>query len=161
MDAKDLLAMFGATEFTFSQNISDVTHEMSLIPSTEGGSSINFLVGHALRSRQSVLELFGAEVVIRNEELPQYVKGEDFSPEKALPLDELTAMMHESFSRMKRAFVKASQDSLDEELSDPFLGQKVTRGRMAGLFSFHEAYHMGQVGLMRRLVGLGGKIQAK
>ncbi len=161
MDAKDLLALFGATEYTFKTNMSDVTHDLSLQTHKNGGSSINFLVEHMLWSRQRVLELLGLDTVIDRNELAMYAKGDEFDPDKALPIDDLQAMMTESFSRMKRGFVRTSQESLDEMLPEPFLGQKVTRGRMIGLFSFHESYHMGQIGILRRVFGLPGMIKVR
>jgi hypothetical protein len=64
MNAKDLLALFGATQYTFTTNMADVTHELSLQTHENGGSSINFLVGHALVSRQTMLEQLSLDVVI-------------------------------------------------------------------------------------------------
>ncbi len=161
MDARDLLALFGATQYTFTTNMTDVTHELSLQTHENGGSCINFLVGHALHSRQRVLELLDLDVLIENDILAMYAKGDEFDPEKALPIDQLSAVMNESFNRMSRGFLKVGQEYLDEELPDPFLGQKVTRARMIGLFSFHESYHMGQIGILRRVFGLPGMIQAR
>jgi hypothetical protein len=90
-----------------------------------------------------------------------YAKGDEFDPGKALPIDDLTTLMNDSFSKMTRGFAKAGQESLDEMLPDRFLGQKVTRGRMIGMFSFHESYHMGQIGILRRVLGLPGMIKAR
>jgi uncharacterized damage-inducible protein DinB len=159
MNAKDLLALFGATEYTFNSNMADITHEMSLIPSGEGGSCVNWIAGHVLRTRQDVLQLLSVDVVINPDDMPQYIRGEGFTSENALPIEEIQSMMKETMSRFTRGVAKISQESLDEMMEKPFLGQKVTRGRMMGLFSFHESYHVGQIGVFRRLLGLDGVIR--
>ncbi len=159
MTGKDLLAIFGASDYTFTVNIADITHEMSLQTLADGGSCVNWITGHSLRSRQYVLKLLGMDFVIDPETMPQYVGGEGFTNENALPIDEMTAMMKESMSLITRGIAKATQESLDEDLPDPFMGRTVSRGRMIGLYCFHESYHMGQIGMMRRPLGLEGAIQ--
>jgi hypothetical protein len=43
------------------------------------------------------------------------------------------------------------EESLDQELKQPFLGLK-TFGELANMALYHEAYHMGQIHAMKRIV---------
>ena len=153
MDAQTLSMLFGTNAGAIRLNLDGVTHELSLVRPEAAGNCINWVVGHIIASRNQVLELVGAAPIWAEEESAPYGRG---SP--PLPVGD-----ERELSEL-REVLDASQEVLIErlgEISDEELGEvvgKKSRLEQLVFLHFHEAYHVGQLGLLRRLVGLGGAI---
>lgn len=161
MHAKTIAYQFGLTSYVLEKNVAGVSHQESLINPDPGGSCLNWVVGHLTLSRNRALRLFGQEPMYDNEEFAAYA-GED------VPLTRENAI---SFEELKRRF-KALQEPLvncldrlspaDMDKPAPFSptgNPKETMGTLLASLAFHEAYHAGQTGLLRRVIGREGVIK--
>ena len=114
-------------------------------------------MGHLLWSRNRVHELLGAapswpERFGPSEPYHRGVTG--FYPAVAVPVSDLRAAMAESQAIVMSGLERASDSRLSERATD-----KMTVGEQLAFLGFHEGYHAGQVGLLRRLLGMSGAIK--
>jgi hypothetical protein len=156
MTAEGLKLLFGYNHYAIGVNARDLTHEESLIGPKPGGNCANWVLGHIVQTRGAVLTLLGEKPVWAADEGERYKRGSapvagDATGTKPFP---------EILEALDR-----SQESLLAGLSrikESELGGAETKGslsaKLAGL-QFHEAYHAGQLGLLRRVAGKKGAIQ--
>lgn len=155
-----LVTQLGFVAHVLEANIAGLTHEDSLAQPQPGGNCINWVVGHIVVSRNKILELLGREPIWDSERASRYERGTApiVGPEDAaLPLEEILR----AFDTAQEAILAGLAEISDEELSTmvPSLGGEAPKAvALAGLV-FHETYHVGQTGVLRRLAGRAGAIQ--
>ncbi len=156
MDGNELVKLYefglGATKL----NLRDITQEDSLRPSPGGANPLNWVVGHMVASRGLALRLLKAEPIWDAETAAMYSGQEDavFEPGRALPLERLLADLDASQERLATALRAATPE---------LLATPARRGTVADtlvFLYFHEGYHAGQLGLLRRFLGKAGVIKA-
>jgi uncharacterized damage-inducible protein DinB len=136
--------------------LEDITHDVSLRP-TATGQTINWLVGHLADARGGALALLSGERAWPEAELAAYKRGADsLDPTRALPLSELTRR----FDSVQEPLLQHLKSLTDERAAQkapfsPSGNPDETVGSLMGVLAFHEVYHVGQVGMLRRLAGLG------
>ena len=153
--------LFAINNNVLKVNTEDVTHEESLIRPTSGGNCINWAVGHLLRSRQFLLKVALKDWSIPPEVEKAYERGssgDDFHLFPQFP--ELLAMWDETQTLLDEALTALTADQL-HQIEPPFgdFSRPDTRERRILFLHFHESYHLGQLGLMRRLLGKEGAIK--
>ena len=162
MHGKTLAFQLELSNKILEMNTADVSHEESLVTPAKGGSCLNQLVGHLARTRNMALGMMGQKSPYPMEDFDPYDDrtGVPFSPEKALPFDEL----RHRFKAMQEPLVRTIEGMSPEVLasrpprkmtSDP----NETVGSSLATFVFHECYHVGQTGILRRVVGKAGVIK--
>lgn len=160
MDRSTLTHLFRVNLYTVRTNTEGVTHEESLVAPEPGGSPLNWVLGHMVAARELILAALGQEAVLTEEEQRVYARGSTFDADTALPL-----------SRLQKALVHAQRgiDAGLDAVSDEAWGQPIpegesyppgfeTVGDKIAFLHFHEAYHCGQIALLRRLSGREGQI---
>lgn len=110
---------------------------------------------------QSVFSLLGQEPVISERRLKPYARHS--SPLKdraeALPLEELLAAFDKTSERVDAGLKSLEAKKLDEPAPfSPTKNPKETVRSLLADISFHQAYHSGQTGLLRRIAGKPGAI---
>lgn len=160
MDPKTLAYHFSVGTFVFRRNLDGVTHEDSLRLPHAGGNTLNWIVGHIVRTRNQALGLLGAKPPFDDAEFVVY-SADGFDPARALPLDELKRR----FDVLGPALAGALARTTPEDLSSaapfsPTGNASETVGSLLAGIAFHEAYHLGQTGLSRRLLGKPGALLA-
>jgi uncharacterized damage-inducible protein DinB len=160
MDPKVLAFQFGLGGFVIQRNLEGVSHEDSLRPLNPGGNSLNWIVGHLVRTRNDALRLLGAQPLFDPSELAIYEAGR-FTPGQATSIDDLKRR----FDALGPALAAALERATPEHLSNkaplsPSDNPDETIGSLLASIAFHEAYHLGQTGLARRLLGMQGAILA-
>ncbi|MFT4542395.1 MAG: putative damage-inducible protein DinB [Planctomycetota bacterium] len=148
--------------YTVLQNIDGIVHEESLTSAPAGGNSVNWVLGHIVDSRGGMLELLGGERLPIEGLAEVYKRGSSAIGPGADCI---------KIEYLKDAFA-TYQDSLTERLDavdvswfaqecaglfDPEL--KTTQAEKLSTLVFHECYHAGQLGVIRRAIGRDGKIQ--
>lgn len=145
---EELKTVFKFNAFVFNKNLEDLTQDESLMTPAEGGSCINWILGHILLTRDYIHELLGMEKICSKEFGKTYEKGSGkINSGQAEDIKELLAKLKTSQERLMKV--------LDEK--DLRLEQKLLDEIPA--LSFHEAYHAGQTGILRRIIGKEGKIK--
>ena len=138
------------------RNLEGITHEESLIVPETGGNCLNWVVGHIVSARCRMMTQLGIPPVWQMDLAFHYSGHEEANwlPEKALDLKSLQTDL-----------VRSQQDLLNalEGMVDGMLTTPDDNGRLLGdaviFFNFHEAYHGGQVALLRRIIGKPGVIR--
>ncbi|MFC1572188.1 DinB family protein [Candidatus Eisenbacteria bacterium] len=154
--AGDALArLFGINAQVIEANTEGMTDEESLLQPVPGGNCANWVLGHIVATRNSVMKLIGEDPVWNEEQASVYRRGAD-------PLTD--AARATSFKQMLND-MRASQQKLTKrlgEMSGDELAAAAEDDTVAGqlaILHFHEAYHIGQLGLIRRLAGKPGAIK--
>lgn len=159
---KALGMLFGFTHGVFRQNTAGVTHEDSLRQPQPSGNCINWVGGHLVSSRQGLLALLGAAPTWTQAEQDFYKRGSApvTAAAGAMAWERIAADMDASQEALLGALSKLTAEQLLAPLppeKNPF---KVDCfGENLAIFQFHESYHVGQLGVLRRLLGRPGAIK--
>ena len=124
-----------------------------------GGSSANWITGHIVYVRGAILRFLGLDPVAGSDRLEPYTRGSTVpSVEDAVPIKELVGMWKASQQALEQALAGATDELFAKPLDepDPRLGETI--GSALAFFAFHEGYHVGQIGITRRRLGLEGAI---
>jgi hypothetical protein len=155
MKAETLAAMYGLDHQVLKINLDGITHADSLVGPEPYGNCINWIMGHLVCQRSSILTMVGEKPIWGAVEIEMYKRGAPpiTDPAKALPFDRIMADLDRSQELLIPALARLTERQLAEADERGTLADKL------GFLQFHEAYHAGQIGLLRRLLGKEGKIQ--
>ncbi len=158
---EEIFNLFQVNYIAMSANIKDIDNQTSLIKPQPAGNHINWVLGHILVSRGMILEMLDEKPVLSDIQAAPYKRGSVSNPmDFLLPFEALVDRLNQSQIALKGAFGKITQDQLaliDEESDLEWKRQPL--GDRLLFLHFHEAYHIGQLGLLRRLAGMEGVIQ--
>ena len=141
-------------------NIADVKQEESLVQPDRAGNCINWVVGHIVANRNALLGLVGRAPIWSEQEAQRYQRGGD-------PIDGPGEGVHD-LSKIITDFNTSQEELLaglesmtaaDLEVIVPSGGGGADVGTAIAGLVFHEAYHLGQIGLLRRIIGKEGAIR--
>jgi uncharacterized damage-inducible protein DinB len=152
----------GMANAVIGMNVAGVTHEESLRRPTPGGNCLNWVVGHLVWVYNGFLPLLEQAPVLADGALERYRRG-------GPPLDDGTDAMDfgtlmtawsEAAARVDAGLAALSPEKLDgpgvrtgaDSVDESFRASVAT-------VLFHQAYHAGQTGVLRRLVGREGAIR--
>jgi uncharacterized damage-inducible protein DinB len=155
-----------ADQLTYNQrvvaiNTDGLTQEDSLVAAPGGGNCLNWVVGHVVATRNGLLKLLGREPIWGQERAALYRRGSDpIRADNALPL----ALNLADYAASQETILAALRELTDDDLAAPtevrfFKGDAETVGSALAGFVFHESYHVGQTGILRRVAGKAGAIQ--
>lgn len=135
--------------------IDGVDDEAALRPILDGASSLNWMVGHLVVSRDSMLRAAGASEIGGDDVRACYGYGTRApDADVAHPLADLVGTL-----RQQGEALQVATDALtDAALDDP---SGITQASRRGYLEFmvwHETYHLGQAVLYRRASGLDSPI---
>jgi len=154
-------------QFRYAQNLlaaglADVDHAESLRSPPGGGNCTNWLAGHLLLSRNGALGLLGQESFLADVVGEAYRRGSAGlgTETDAVDLAVLKAALAPSHEAMLIGLDALSAERLEEPVpTSPFGNPRETVGSLLAGLVFHECYHVGQVGLLRRTLGKPGIIR--
>lgn len=161
MTGKDALKLqYGFFYNIAKSNLDGVSAEQSVAQPSPGGNCANWILGHMIGVHNSVMGLANAAPVWDSEDLARASTEPITSMDQALDWDTMVTNLIESEGRLMAALDALTDEQLDEGgMEDPF-GNPTTRGQLLNLMALHQNYHVGQLGMSRRLVGLEGAIRA-
>lgn len=146
------------TYHTAEANLKDMTQEHSLARPTAGGNCANWILGHLVTIHNYLMEILGEPPVWESEQLARAGFDPIEDPGDAIAWDTLRDRFLGSRERCLAALRRLTDEALAEELPDPFGGSS-SRAKLLTVIAFHQAYHAGQLGVLRRIAGLSGAIQ--
>src|SRR4051812_28030764 len=149
------------TERVIQMNLEGITHEESLIQPEPAGNCVNWVVGHLTCVYNNVLPLLGQNPVVQKNVLKRYERGSApiENASEAVSLEELLSTMSEAVKRFDAGVSTLTSEQLDAPSAfSPSNNPKETVRSLLATVSFHQAYHAGQTGTLRRLVGKKGAI---
>ena len=152
MNATEIAELFARNLGTLEHNLEGLDPEDFLVRIGEDGMHLNWLIGHTLLSRQNLL--IALDPAIYPDDLSTmkaaYMRGTKSSNAETVPSAHLIKTL------------RASQPILTHTLESTDLSQPGPRkGNLADFALFmawHETYHVGQSGVLRRLTGKSGAI---
>jgi hypothetical protein len=154
MDPHVLVSAIGFNTRAMHLNLEGLTHEDCLLQ-PPSGNCINWLLGHILRHRNLMLEALAAPSVWSAEAQRRYdrgsapIRGEE---SVVVALEVLRWELDRSGEHLSSALAEVDVEAIQASSGTSSLGQRLV------FLALHEAYHMGQVGLLRRLAGKEGAI---
>ena len=162
MNAKELSDLFRVSHYAISVNLEGFTHEQGLVQPPGAGNCVNWVLGHIVASRNGVLRLLGEEPVLHAAIAERYKRGSApiAGEGEAAPLDLLVRALDQSQQRILDALGRIRELDLNKPAAAP--GSQTADSSVGGQLSFlhfHESYHSGQLGLLRRLSGTQGAIR--
>lgn len=141
------------------RNVEGLTHEDSLMQPNPDGNCLNWVVGHLLWAYNYNLPVLGQEPVMEEENLKRYARGMApiKEPGEALNFEKLIKVWAKTTERWITGLEQLDFDELNQSAkrhSDDETNESI-RDRINGVL-FHQSYHVGQTGLLRRLTGKDG-----
>jgi uncharacterized damage-inducible protein DinB len=151
--AKTLIDLLQFNHEIIHLQLKDITHAESLLQPPFRGNCMNWVIGHILDVRQGWLTLLGLPGILTEDEQKVYGYGSEpiTTVAQASHLDSLVKRLDESLVTLVDKLENITQADLDHEV-------EIWRGPLplAQALSFmqwHEAYHTGQLELLRQLAG--------
>lgn len=142
-------------------NVEGVSHEQSLIQPRPAGNCMNWVVGHLVAIYNEVLPQLGQEPVIPRGLLTHYARGSEpiTRAADALPFMDLVATWDEACDLVDAGLAQLPSERLGEVIPHSPTGDPYeTMDSLLGTVLFHQAYHAGQLGILRRISGKPGAI---
>jgi len=161
MDAETLRHMFGLSTRALGANLEGFSDEDALAQPPGGGNCANWIVGHIVVHRNHMLRALGAEPVWGAEADARYDRGSApvTGADGAQTLDALRDALDRSRERLLAAFDTLTPEQLAAEPDAPSGSVTGPLGHRLALLIAHEAYHAGQVAILRRVGGRAGAIR--
>jgi uncharacterized damage-inducible protein DinB len=161
MDRDTLLNQLALVDFVVTRNVDGISHEASLKQPSEGGNNVNWIMGHVVRSRSQAIQLLGVPSSIDQAKYEVYNDEPLADPSQAVRFEDIVA----SFKAMQPRFIEGLQNLSAEEAVKPAPfsptgNAEETVGSLLVGFMFHETYHAGQTGVLRRIAGKQGVLKA-
>ncbi|MGH9617857.1 MAG: DinB family protein [Acidobacteriaceae bacterium] len=149
------------THRVVKRNVEGLTQEDSLIQPQPGGNCLNWVIGHLLYVSDKMLSMLGQTPVLGTDTLKRYGRGTPqlTNAAEAIQLDRLMAAWDEAAGRLEAGLNAVTSEDLDRPAPfSPTDNPKETVRSLLSLLSFHQAYHAGQTGLLRRIAGKPGAV---
>lgn len=141
-------------------NLKGLTQEESLIQPRPAGSCLNWVVGHLVRVYDESLPLLGQEPVM-GDALKRYARGTPplQDPAEAVDIQELLTAWEKASERVDAGLAGLTPEALDRPAPfSPGGDRNETVRSLLSTVLFHQAYHAGQTGVLRRIAGKEGAI---
>jgi uncharacterized damage-inducible protein DinB len=142
-------------------NVAGLTQADSLVQPSPGGNCLNWVVGHLLCVYNNVLLMLGQEQVVDPDRLKRYDRGAPpiRHSEEALELSELLDTWDKVLPRIDSGLAGLTSEKLDAKAPiSPTNNPNETVRSLLAVVGFHQAYHVGQLGILRRIAGKPGAI---
>lgn len=153
-----LKKQFSFCHYLLRANLEGISHEASLVRPQPAGNCLNWIVGHIVSSRSSFLPLLGQEAVWSSEKADPYKRDSDPTSDGFAPIaiEEILGDLDRSQELLLAGLPSLTQKrQLEPSPVNPFHQKEETIGGLFAGLAFHEAYHVGQTGILRRMAGLG------
>jgi uncharacterized damage-inducible protein DinB len=153
-DPEHFARFFDTHQWILNEHAKGITHEESCRAPAGGGNSLNWVLGHIAASRNDIHALIGVPPAWSEEKAAPYLRGSSGVVEGAVaqPVSEILERLERSTETIKARLAEMPLADFERRL------EKGTVGERLAFLQFHESYHAGQVGLLRRLLGKQGVI---
>lgn len=162
MTGSDLAKMYEFSYGAIRRNLENLTNADTLVRPDAGGNCLNWVLGHMIVTRNVIHALAGASPVAMGEAASEYQRGSH--PEgtgRFLDLGTLQGLLEASQRELIPALSRLSEEALKSPVPEQYKRQPLTGSLDEALIrlQYHEAYHNGQIGLLRRIAGKEGAIK--
>lgn len=137
------------------KNTAGIGQADSLLSVADGGSTLNWLIGHMVASRDGMLKMLGSETTWDAERAGKYQRGS--AVPEAADVEELEQLLV-SLERSQELLAAALGAAAPELLAQPSDMPDTSKLEWLEFLSWHDTYHTGQTAVYRRLAGLAGTL---
>ena len=150
---ESMIDLFGVNASVVKQQTEGLTHADSLLQPPFQSNCLNWVMGHIVSGRNSILKLLGEAPVWSEEEAAPYRVGSEpiTCDENCHTLKKLLSDFDRSQDPLIAALERIPQEELEKTI-ETFRGEKPLGNHVAFLL-WHEAYHVGQLEILRELAG--------
>jgi uncharacterized damage-inducible protein DinB len=160
--AQTLTVQHGYTGYTYSLNLKDLNNDESLRQPSPGGNCINWVAGHVVASRAQILQVLGQELPFEINKYDRYGRGSQpvTKAKGTIPLSEMLADFAATRDGLAAGLAALTRERLAEKAPfSPANNENETVGSLLAGLAFHESYHVGQLGVLRRLAEKDGALK--
>jgi hypothetical protein len=152
-DAQTLIQSFQLTYQIIKLQTGGLSHEDSILQASFRANCLNWVVGHILVGRNTVLDILGVPQLWGEKEVSLYRSESEpiTGTGQELRLDRLLDDLEQTQQRISAALEKTSPDELAVLI--PFRGSERSLGQAVAGQHWHETYHTGQLEILRQLAG--------
>jgi hypothetical protein len=138
----------------------DMTQAESLIQLPFRANCMNWIVGHVVTNRNTLMSLLGEAPALEASLAERYTR--DSQPIGAedvgvLPLETLVGALESSQERLAAALGGLGPEDMEREVVGPG-GRQTRLGSALFFFYFHDTYHVGQTEILRQASGKDDKV---
>ncbi len=146
-----LIELFSINHRVIRRQVDGLTHEDSLLQPPFRGNCLNWVLGHIVANRNTILSLLDAPPVWSDAEIARYKRSSapitSENHAEAVQLEEILSDLDCTQERLVAALKGMSPEDMDAIKGEETLGQQLA------FLHFHEAYHTGQTEQLRQLAG--------
>ncbi len=162
MSKATLIDQFTMSQWAALKSVDGIDHDESIRLPEMTGNNMNWVLGHIVVSRGGILELLGGQAIWDKSESEIYKRGSDrlTDPSRATDFNKIRSDYAASQEVLLEAIEAQTPETLSTRVDFSFVGrdEDSLEAALAG-FAFHESYHVGQLGLLRRFLGHPGVIK--
>ncbi len=161
IDAESLKGILQRNFGVIQRQINGLTHEQSLIQPPFRGNCLNWVIGHMVMSRDRILIMLDGSPIWTEEMRARYERGSEpiVDEADALPFEQILADLATSQERILAWFETCTPDDLNVERTPHNIkGDSAPRWDWLEFLLWHEAYHLGNLELLRQLAGMNDKV---
>ena len=155
MSVDQLQKLFEVNHYAFQVNVAGVSDDESLIQPPSGGNCLNWVAGHVVATRNVILDLLGEPPIWDTSVADTYKRGSApiLDASRARPFHAIVEDFGCAQERIRAGLARLEDKDLAGRRGEDTLGASLHFAH------FHEAYHIGQTALLRRLAGKPGAIR--
>ncbi|MDR3682954.1 MAG: DinB family protein [Geothrix sp.] len=146
---------FGNNVRLLEMNGTGLTPEMASQRSANGVASAAWILGHMISMRRRIVRLAGGDLLEDPAWEQHYARGGP-GAKAHLSWPELVEAFQAADQALKAAFQQLAD--WDRPTTNPALGVEQPLEQVLAFLFMHECYHLGQIGIIRKLHGLPGAI---
>ena len=136
----------------FKTALADMSEAHIITRIDGGGNSAGWIAGHLASSRFVLGELIGLDLANPFGDL--FARGAEVQDDSAYPpLADIVAAYETISEAIMARLGDLTASDLDKELGAPYPVQEPTVLNGIAFLAFHEAFHIGQLGYIRKLLG--------
>lgn len=159
IDRQTMADMYAFSLRTLHRQTDGVTHEESMMQLPFRGNCMNWTLGHMLLCREDIFEILGKPRYFPDNTFARYDSGtEPITADEAgvIRTEKLLEMFDEHAPHLTNLLLTTSDETYASTVQ---AGQNVRTLAFRVLFYFfHEAEHVGEVGVLRQLAGKDDKV---
>ncbi len=133
------------------QQIEGIGHQESLYQPPYGGNCVNWILGHIVVARCNFMMLLDVPSIWEMAQCRRYIPGSDpvTAESGATPFETLCGDLGRTQEQLLSALGRVSDEKLQETSGDRSIGAHLA------FYNSHEAYHAGQLELLRQMLETG------
>ncbi len=146
-----LQAQFGTSFGFLQQNLLGFNSQTSVRAPTVGGNSAAWLLSHIVAARQMPLVLSGQQAIWNQESINRWARSPaPLGTDESTDWDQLHLDLDLTQDALTAALAKLKDSDLERSTPAGPLGNALA------FLATHEAYHVGQLAMLRRALGMPG-----